>query len=149
MALASLPWSLSGQEAPRTVAIEAICAGNEALSQVSIDPWTLHLPVPSEDTNRNVEVAWVLQNSSPDSIAIQAKEAGNWPFGLTEMRGRGQGQSRAPRAKMLGQLPRRGRRGQPKRVERGDRYSYNVVFYCTVEGESYTVAIDPDIDIGN
>ncbi|MGI9628098.1 MAG: hypothetical protein ACR2QM_14765 [Longimicrobiales bacterium] len=133
-----------------TVSIEAVCSGDGALESVSINPWTLKVPVPGTATNRNVQVEWVLTNSSPDSIAIHAKDRGHWPFGFAEMRGSGQGRARAPKARMLGRLPMRGGNSNARRVRAQDKFRYDVVFYCTAgDGSPYTVTVDPDIDIGN
>ena len=133
----------------RTVTVDAVCADG-GLSTVTISPWTLYVPVPSAVTDDNVRVQWIQQNSSPDSIAIQAKDNGRWPFGLTRMRGRGAGAAidRVATGKMLGRLPRRGGQGIERRVRENEVYQYNIIIYCTVDGNSYTVTIDPDIGTG-
>ena len=137
-----------------TVRIEAVCAGGGRLSRVAVNPWTLVVPTPTENTDRNTEVVWILDNSpgtnvqDADSIAIQPKDVGEWPFGFTRIPSSGRGVGRPARAKMLNEVPARGGRGQPRNVEVGDKFFYNVIVFCTVGGSTYTVAIDPDIEGG-
>ena len=134
-----------------TVAIEASCAGGGRLGRVSVDPWTLVVRLPTNNnSDLNTEVVWQLAGGDADSIVVQAKEDGDWPFGPTrhEFRGRGPGQS--PSARMRRNLTVRGRRTQADTVRTGDKFAYNVLVYCRdMEDNSiYSVVIDPDIEGG-
>jgi len=136
-----------------TVQVVAECVGDGSLGLVSVNPWTVYLPFPTDDLERNAEILWVLDDNSPDadSILVEAKQPARWPFGLWSHAGSGRGPNRGARSgRLLPQVPARTIGGQnPRPIDpRGERFQYNIVVYCSVNGENYTVLIDPDVDVG-
>ena len=143
------------QEAPPsdTVEVEVQCIGNGNLGRVTIDPWYTELDMPTDQRQNNSEIMWVITGESPgaDSIQIQPKDVGEWPFPDIQHRGRGRGPGQAARSgKMFNQVLARGGRVNPRAVQRGDRFSYNIIVFCyDAEGDStYTYSIDPDTGVG-
>ena len=136
-----------------TVKVEVECIGNGHLGRVMIDPWYAELDMPTEGDPNNPEIMWVITGESPgvESILIQPKEEGEWPFTGTQHPGRGRGPAQAARSgKMLAHVPARGRRGEPANVRAGDRWSYNILVTCNdPQGDStYVYVIDPDTGVG-
>ncbi len=136
-----------------TVQVVAQCVGNGSLGFVSVNPWTVHLPLPTDDPATNSEILWVLDDASSDadSLIVEAKQRARWPFGLDRHAGNGRGPNRGARSgRLLRQVPPRTTGGQnPRPINpEGERFQYDIVVYCSVLGDNYTVIIDPDVDVG-
>lgn len=143
-----------GQQEPPpsdTVRIQTACIGDGRLGAVTVDPWTVYLPEPTDDFRTNPEVIWVLDDQSPDTdrVEVAPKEPGEWPFPGARHFGQGRGANQGARSgKMLNTLPVRGRRAREAAVQAGNRFSYNIIVFCNVGGEQYEVIIDPDVEVG-
>lgn len=136
-----------------TVSVEVECIGNGNLGRVVIDPWYTELDMPTNRRQDNSEIMWVITGESPgaDSIQIRPKDVGEWPFADIQHKGRGRGPGQAARSgRMFDQVLARGGRANPRAVQRGDRFSYNIIVFChDAEGDStYTYSIDPDTGVG-
>ena len=112
---------------PKTgrVTVTAQCVNGEV--RHSINPWRLEI-------DQGDEVEWnIPEGAQVDSIAIDPKESGRWPFSANQ---------------------RKGHRGQPARSgdmrpnQAGQTYQYNVEVWCTDNrGDALHEVIDPDIII--
>jgi hypothetical protein len=134
-----------------TVVVQAQCTGQGRLGFVSVDPWSVYVPAPTDDLRTNAEILWVLHDDSQDAnrIVVEPKQPADWPFPETRHEAPGRGFNRAARSRRMSpQVPARAGRAQPRPVVAGDRFQYNITVHCTVNGDSYTVVIDPDIGVG-
>lgn len=106
----------------KKVTIDATCPSDTKTAlEVTVNPWTL-------DVAQGDEVEWSLTTNAPsNSIEIEAKDRGHWPFKKTRHAGQGKafGRDMKPNAK--------------------GSYGYNILVLC---GENAPVVIDPRIKVG-
>ena len=155
LATTSTPAPVVGLQEPPptdTVMVRAQCIGNGGLGLVSVNPWTVRVPEPTNDLRTNAEIMWVLDDDSQDAdrIVVEPKQLADWPFPETRHEAPGRGLNRAARSRRMSrQIPARAGRAQPQDVQLGDRFQYNIIVHCTVNGDAYTVVIDPDVEVGD
>lgn len=112
------------------VNVTIVCAGDSAVAR--INPYSVNLP--NTDTAGTV-AEWVLSpESTVDSVVINEKTKGKWPF------------DNKPPYTAKKNNPGKGN-GVKKHANGNHIYAYSITAYCTLNGASKPFVIDPDMII--
>ena len=108
------------------VEVNVTCTGGSV--QVTVNPWVVRL-------QQGDDIDWILNDQAQSStIEIAPKQPGQWAFGIERHQGQ-RGAGSAARARNM----------RPN--QRGRRYQYDITLICQDGNTSYTVVIDPDVEI--